>query len=139
LILLLADERDVILRRTKHARNQEAHLYYFNASPDELRTAFLDYAGAINRLYETPRWYHGLCANCTTTFYRLPHSRFRCDWRVLANGRLDRALYEAGRLDRTLPFHELRRTAYLNDVANRAPADGFGNHIRRELDRRRQE
>ena len=139
LIFLVADERDAILRRTKYGRSQEAHLYRLNASAEELRAAFLDYVDAINSLYETPRWYHGLCANCTTSFYRLPNSRCRCDWRVLANGRLDQALYEAGRLDRTLPFPELRRAAYLNDVANSAPEDGFGDHIRRELERRRHE
>jgi hypothetical protein len=139
LIFVVADERDVILSRTKHGRPQESHLYRFNASAGELRTAFLDYVGAINDLYARPRWYHGLWANCTTTFYRLPGSRCRWDWRVLANGRLDRALYEAGRLDRTLPFHELRRTAYLNDIANSAPEKGFGDHIRRELGRRRHE
>jgi hypothetical protein len=58
---------------------------------------------------------------------------------VIANGRLDRALYEAGRLDRTLPFPELRRIGYLNDVANSAPEAGFGDHIRHELERRRHE
>jgi hypothetical protein len=136
LIFVAADERDVILGRTKYGPSQEAYLYRFHASPEELRIAFLDYVGAINSLYETPRWYHGLFANCTTTFYRLPHSRFRLDWRVFANGRLDRALYEAGRLDRTLPFQELRRNASLNVVANSAPMDGFGDHIRRELERR---
>ena len=139
LIFVVADERDVILSRTKYGRPQESHLYCFNANAGELRTAFLDYVGAINGLYERPRWYHGLCANCTTTFYRLPGSQCRCDWRVLANGRLDRTLYEAGRLDRTLPFPELRRSAYLNDVANSAPEDTFGDHIRRELGRRRHE
>jgi hypothetical protein len=139
LIFLVADERDVILRRTKYGRGQEALLYCFNAGAEELRAAFLDYAMAINWLYETPRWYHGLCANCTTSFYRLPGSRVRCDWRVIANGRLDRALYEDGRLDRTLPFAELRRAAYLNEIANSAPAVGFGDHIRRELERRRHE
>jgi hypothetical protein len=139
LIFLVADERDVILSRTKHGRPQTSHLYRFNASAGELRTVFLDYVEAINSMYERPRWYHGLCANCTTTFYRLPNSRSRCDWRVLANGRLDRALYEDGRLDRTLPFPELRRTSYLNDVANSAPEAGFGDHIRRELGRRRHE
>jgi hypothetical protein len=139
LIFLVADERDVILRRTKYGRNQEAHLYRFHVSAEELRAAFLDYVEAINRLYQTPRWYHGLCANCTTTFYRLPHSRLRFDWRVLANGRLDRALYEGGRLDRTLPFPELRRIAGLNEIANSAPENGFGDHIRRELERRRHE
>jgi hypothetical protein len=98
----------------------------------------LDYIGAINDLYQTPRWYHGLCMNCTTAFYRLPSSRRRWDWRVLANARLDRALYATGRLDRTLPFAELRRAGYLNDIANSTPQEGFGDHLRRELEQRRQ-
>lgn len=139
LIFLAADERDVILRRTKYGQLQEAHLYRFNASVDEMRNAFLDYVAAINRLYETPRWYHGLTTNCTTSYYRLPNSRCRLDWRVLANGRLDLALYEDGRLDRNLPFPELKRLAYLNDIANAAPKVGFGDHIRHELERRRHE
>jgi hypothetical protein len=140
LIFLVADERDVILRRTKYGGMEEqAHLYHLTASAEELRSVFFDYFEAINSLYAKPRWYHGLCANCTTSFYWLPNSRCRCDWRVLANGRLDRALYESGRLDRTLPFPELRRLAYLNEVANCAPENGFGDYIRHELERRRHE
>jgi hypothetical protein len=82
LIFVVADERDVILRRTKYRRDQEeAHLYRFTSNAEELRVVFLDYVEAINSLYDKPRWYHGLCANCTTTFYRLPNSRCRCDWR----------------------------------------------------------
>jgi hypothetical protein len=104
LIFLVADERDVILRRTKYSPDQKAHLYRFNAGAEELRTAFLDYVEVINGLYDQPRWYHAMCANCTTSFYQMPNSRWRWDLRVLANGRLDRALYEAGRLDRSLPF-----------------------------------
>jgi hypothetical protein len=139
LIFLAADERDVILRRTKYGRPQEAHLYRLNIPPWEAQSAFLDYIRTISSLYQTPRWYHGLCANCTTSFYRLPSSRCRLDWRVLANGRLDRALYAAGRLDRSLPFAELKRLAYLNDAANTAPAEGFGDYVRRELENRRHE
>lgn len=139
LIFLVADERDAILRRTKHGGLQEGLLYRFNATPEELRTSFLDYVGAINGLYETPRWYHGLWANCTTSYYRLPNARCRLDWRVLANGRLDRALYADGRLDRSVSFEELKRFARLNEAANDAPADGFGDHVRRELERRRHE
>jgi hypothetical protein len=139
LVIVAADERDIVLRRTKHGQPQEAHLYRFSAPPAEVRTAFLDYAGAINGLREVPRWYHGITANCTTMFYRLPNSRWRLDWRVLANGRLDRALYADGRLDRALPFEELKRLARLNDIANAAPTDGFGDHIRCEMERRRRE
>jgi hypothetical protein len=137
LIFVVADERDVILRRTKFIGGQDAYLYRFDVPAGELRSAFLDYVGAVNDISERPRWYHGLCANCTTSFYRLPNSRRRCDWRVVANGRLDRALYSTGRLDRSLPFPELRRAAYLGDVANRAPEAGFGDFIRHELERRR--
>jgi hypothetical protein len=136
LIFVAADERDVILRRTKCGTSQEALLYNFKAGVEELRTTFLDYVAAINDLVETPRWYHGLCMNCTTSFYWLPSSRFRIDWRVIANRRLDQALYDAGRLDRSLPFAELRKRASLAAIANSAPEEGFGDHIRRELERR---
>jgi hypothetical protein len=95
--------------------------------------------GAINDLFEKPRWYHGICANCTTTFYRLPNSPVRLDWRVILNGSLDRAFYEGGRLDRSLPFAELRRLAFLNDLANAAPEEGFSDSVRHELERRRHE
>jgi hypothetical protein len=139
LIFVVADERDAILRRTKYDENEEALMYRLHASADELRTAFLDYIEAIRSLHETPRWYNAVCANCTTSFYRMPHSRFRFDWRVLCNGRLDRAFYEDGRLDRTLPFQELRQLASLKEIANSAPENGFGDYIRRELERRRHE
>ncbi|MFO0796535.1 MAG: DUF4105 domain-containing protein [Gemmataceae bacterium] len=137
MIVVAADERDVILRRTKADPPQEAHLYRLAATPAEARAAFLDYAEMINRIHARPCWYNGLCANCTTTYYRLPNSRCRLDWRVIANGRLDQALYEDGQLDRSLPFADTRRAAYLTDIANAAPAAGFGDHIRRELERRR--
>jgi hypothetical protein len=137
LILLVVDERDAILRRTKYGSNQEAHLFRYTASGAELKAIFLDYVAALNRLYDTPRWYHGLCANCTTSFYRLPSTHCRFDWRVLANGRLDRALYEAGRLDRSLPFPELHRAAFINDIANQAPEVGFGEYLREQLEKRR--
>ncbi len=139
LIFVGADERDVILRRTKHSKGQWAYLYQLNSSVEELTTVFLDYVNMLNQLYESPRWYHVLFTNCTTSFYKLPSTRFRWDWRVIANARLDRTLYRDGRLDRTLPFQELRRLAYLNDIANAAPSEGFGDHIRRELERRRYE
>ena len=139
LIFLVADERDVILRRTKHSQNQRAYLYHLNAGAEELRAVFLDYIDAINRLRDRPRWYHVIFTNCVTAFYRLPSTRTRLDWRVIANGRLPGALYKDGRIDRTLPYDETRRLAFLNEIANAAPAEGFGDHIRRELERRRHE
>jgi hypothetical protein len=73
------------------------------------------------KCYLEPRWYHRLCANCTTSYYRLPNSRCLLDWRVLANGRLDRALYTAGRLDQSLPFEELPSTLLPERHRKRGP------------------
>ncbi len=139
LIFVAADERDIILRRTKYSERQWGFLYQINSNANELTTVFLDYINKINQLYESPAWYHVLFTNCTTSFYKLPSTRVRWDWRVIANARLDRALYKDGRLDRTLPLAELRRLSYINDIANAAPAEGFGDHIRRELERCRHE
>jgi hypothetical protein len=137
LIFVAADERDATLRRTKYGPSQEAYLYRMVTTPHERQATFLDYVNAINSLSRSPRWYHGLCTNCTTSFYQLPSSRRRCDWRVLVNAQLDRALYATGRLDRSIPFADLRRAAYVTDVANAAPAGGFGDHVRKELEKRR--
>jgi len=137
LIYVVADERDIILRRTRAEKPQEALLYRMTVAPAEARVAFVDHMNAVNELFARPRWYHGLCMNCTTTFYRLPNSRVRLDWRVLANGLLDRALYDDGRLDRSLPFEQLRKNALITDLANAAPEAGFGDQLRSELERRR--
>lgn len=136
LIYLVVDERDAVLRRVRHGGHQ-GYLYRLNEDADRLRTVFLDYVSAINDLCDHPRWYHALCSNCTTSFYRLPNSRCHWDWRVIANGRLDRALYEAGRLDRSIPFESLRQAAHLNGIAETAPEAGFGDYLRHEIERRR--
>lgn len=137
LVFLAADERDAILRRTKYGPSQEARLYRLQAPVSEIQETFLDYVDAMNALTREPRWYNGLTTNCTTAFYRLPSRRWLWDWRVIVNSQLDRALYARGRLDRSLPFDELRRLARINDIANAAPEEGFGDYLRREMERRR--
>ena len=56
------------------------------------------------------------------------------DWRLLANGYLDRMLYERGRVDTSLPFAELRQRS---DITERAKAcgarDDFARCIREGL------
>lgn len=56
---------------------------------------------------------------------------------LIVNGRLDRALYEAGRLGRSLPFEELRRTGYITQIAETAPEERFGDYLGSEIERRR--
>jgi hypothetical protein len=109
------------------------YLYRIFGDPLEMRQFFFEYANRINQLVTTPRWYHGVTANCTTGIYTQGRGRIRWDWRMLFNGGLDQLLYERRRLDRTIPFEKLKRLSHVNDVANRAPTDGFGDFIRREL------
>ena len=49
---------------------------------------------------------------------------------MLLNGRLDELLYERGLFDRRLPFARLKELSRINDVANEAPTDGFGDYLR---------
>lgn len=133
LMYVVSDERDAILRRTKFLQGHDLYLYQIFGTPLEMRQFFLEYATQINRLVEWPRWYHGITANCTTGIYMQGRGRMRWDWAMLFNGQLDQMLYDRRRLDTRVPFEQLKRLSWVNDVANRAPRDGFGDFMRREL------
>ena len=100
---------------------------------DDVREAFHEYVQSIDRLLSRPRWYHGLTSNCTTSVYAQRRRRAPWDWRLLINGGLDRLFYERERFDQSLPFEMLKAASRVNDVANAAPVDGFGDHLRRQL------
>lgn len=134
--VIVTDEYDAIARRTKYGTD-DGYLYRLTTPPDRLRTMFLDYLAAVNHLNKKPEWYHGICANCTTTTFRLPHAQLSCDWRMLVNGRLDKALYEKGVFDRSVPFEVLKKSAHLNEIVKDVPRDGFGDLIRAEIAKRR--
>jgi hypothetical protein len=133
LCYIVCDERDAILRRTKYAEGEDVFLYRVMADEIEIQKFFLEYVERINDLLDRPRWYHGLTANCTTTIYMQRRHEMAWDWRLLLNGRLDQMLYEHGRLDQSRPLADLRQESLLNEIANRAPREGFGDFIRREL------
>ncbi len=133
LMYVVSDERDAILLRTRHREGQELYLYRWNVGAIEVRHILFDYIDSINRIVTGPRWYNGLTSNCTTSIYAQGRARIEWDWRLLFNGKLDQLMYERGRLDRRLPFEALVQQSHINEIANAAPADGFGDHLRREL------
>jgi hypothetical protein len=56
------------------------------------------------------------------------------DIKHLLNGFIDRYLYRAGLVDRTLPFEELRRRSRINDAALAADnTPDFSRRIRESL------
>ena len=55
------------------------------------------------------------------------------DWRLLCNGNLDRVLYERKRLDQSQPLETLKEESWVNEIANCAPRESFGDYIRSQL------
>jgi len=134
LMYVVADERDAILRRTKH-RGAEVYVYRTIATPEQSRDLFVDMMRRVNQLAEVPEFYDTLTNNCTTNIVRhlnrLRPGRVPYDLRVLLPGFSDGLAYELGLIDTSLPFEEARRRARVTDVANRsADSPNFSSRIR---------
>jgi hypothetical protein len=136
LVYVLADERDVVRLRTSF-RGERVFLYRLDTPRTEARALLEQYLSEANALARQPAWYNAFTDNCTTAIWRnvralSPENPF--DWRLLANGHLDRMLYERGRIDTSLPFAELRARS---EVTERAKAcgsrDDFSRCIREGL------
>lgn len=133
LIYVYCDERDAILKRSKHSKNHDVYLYRIQAQADEIQKVFLEYVVNTNNLAERPRWYNGITTNCTTSFYRQRDHDLDWDLRWLLNGQLDHMIYDHERLDNRIPFAELKEKSRINELANEAPLEGFGDYIRQNL------
>jgi hypothetical protein len=133
LMFVVSDERDAILRRTKWLEGHDLYLYRVYADALALRRFFFEYANNINSLAAHPRWYHGLTTNCTTSIYAQGRGHIKWDRRMLFNGALDRLMDDRQLLNHNLSFEELKTLSWVNDVANAAPADDCGDHVRRRL------
>jgi Domain of unknown function (DUF4105) len=133
LMFVVSDERDAILRRTKWLAGHDLYLYRVHTDAVTLRRFFFEYANSINSLAAQPRWYHGFTTNCTTSIYAQGRGHIKWDWRILFNGALDHLMYDRQLLDQDCCFKTLKVRSRINDIANAAPADGFGDYVRQHL------
>jgi hypothetical protein len=139
LAYVVADERDVIRVRTTYRKDPPEDVYLFRVVGDLAngRRVFLDYLREINELREQPRFYNTLTTNCTTMI--LTHTAVNpgsvpYSWKILLPGYTAEYAYDMGRLDRSLPFEELKRRAHINAVAQAADkAPDFSQRIRAGL------
>jgi hypothetical protein len=139
LVYVVADERDVIRLRTNYRKSPPEEVYLFRVlGPIENgRRVFLDYIRDINALKEHPRFYNTLTTNCTTMI--LAHAAVNpghipFSWKILLSGYTPGYAYDMGRLDRSLPFEDLKRRAHVNGVAQAADkAPDFSRRIRAGL------
>ena len=125
LFYVVADERDVVRVRTNYRKSPVEDVYMFRtvAPLENGRRVFLDYIRDMNVLREQPRFYNTLTTNCTTMI--LAHTTVNpghlpLSWKVLVSGYAAEYAYDMGRLDRNLPFAELKRRGHINARAQAA-------------------
>jgi hypothetical protein len=139
LYYVVADERDVVRVRTNYRKDppEDVYVYPLRAPRENMRRLFLQYISEMNALREHPEFYNTLTTNCTTAI--LMNSRVNPDslpfsWKVLLSGYTPAYVYESGRMDRSLPFEELKRRSLVNAAAQAADqAPDFSRRIRAAL------
>jgi len=136
LIYIVGDERDIVRVRTNF-RDEEVYLYRLRTSSENVSRLFLVYLDRINELADHAEFYHLLSNSCTVNIVRYANAAGRVgqfDIKHLLNGFIDRYLYRAVLVDRTLPFEELRRRSRINDAALAADnTPDFSQRIRASL------
>ena len=136
LIYIVGDERDIVGVRTNH-RREDVYLYRIRASPETARRLLLVYIDRINQLADHPEFYHLLSNSCTINIVRYANRAGRIgrlNFRHLLNGFIDSYIYNAGLVDTTLPFEELRQRSRINEAAEAADdAPDFSRRIRASL------
>jgi hypothetical protein len=135
LMYVLADERDVLLLRTKH-RDVDVYLYPTRATPQQARLLLVDVMTRVNQLAVQPEFYDTFTNNCTTNIVnhinRLYPGRVPLDIGVLLPGYADQLAYDLGLLHDEGSFERTRQRAHINRVANRhAESPDFSEEIRR--------
>lgn len=129
LILVVADERDVIRLRTNYRKHEQVFMYRTTISPRRAGAVLLVYLDYLNKLRDHPEWYNALTRNCTTTLDRQIAAELEnpqpWNYQLMLNGTLDKLLYHRGRLvTGGLPFPELRQREHINaaaEAANQSP------------------
>ncbi len=139
LYYVVADERDVVRVRTNYRKDppEDVYIYPLRAPRENLRRVFLEYMRKLNGLRDRPEFYNTLTTNCTTAILmntRVNPESLPLSWKVLLSGYTPAYVYESGRMDRSLPFEELRRRSLVNAAGQAADqAPDFSRRIRAGL------
>ena len=98
LILIAADERDVIHLRTD-VRREKVSLFPVLMDVPSRKALFLAFIGQGNDLARQAMWYNTVTTNCTTVPFEIVRSiakGLRYDWRLLFSGHLPGYLHKLG-------------------------------------------
>ncbi len=135
LIYVIATERDLIGRRTRH-RAVDVYLYPTKATRVQARALFVDVMKRANKLASEPEFYDTITNNCTSNIVRhinrLQPGRIPFDFRVLLPGYSDQLAHELGLLDTDVSLTLSRREHRITELANLHIASRqFSQRIRR--------
>ena len=139
LYYVVADERDVLRVRTNYRKDppEDVYVYPLRVPRENIRHVFLEYVRKMNALRARPEFYNTLITNCTTAILmntRVNPESLPFSWKVLLSGYTPAYVYESGRIDRSLPFEELKRRSLVNAAAQAADqAPDFSRRIRAGL------
>jgi hypothetical protein len=135
LIYVVADERDVILRRVI-CDLSDVYLYRSTATPKQARELFADVMRRVDKLAKEPEFYDTLTNNCTTNIRNhvnhLKPNEVPYDFHVLLPGLSDKLAFDLGLIERRGSYEETRLQARVNYKAylHRNDTD-FSRAIRR--------
>ena len=136
LSIIAADERDVVRVRS-NVRGEDDYLYRVQMPTAQMRSLFLAYTDAANRLVEKPRFYNTITANCTTIVYQMVShiiGGLPLSYRLLLSGYLPEYVYALGGLDRRYPLEGLRTCGRIGERARQADGSAtFSADIRRGI------
>jgi hypothetical protein len=98
LILIAADERDVVHLRTD-VRREKVSIFPVLMTPEARRALFLAFVDHGNDLARKAAWYNTITSNCTTVPFEIVRTinrKLRYDWRLIFSGHLPGYLKKLG-------------------------------------------
>jgi len=134
LMYVVADERDLILLRTKY-RKDRVYLYPIRASREKIRDMFMSMLRRANQLRIQPEFYNSLTNNCSSNilqhFNHVNERKLPVNLKVLLPGYSDRLVYDLGLIDSQHSFDKLQQGSEITEKANRFAEDAkFSQRIR---------
>ncbi|MGR9108209.1 MAG: Lnb N-terminal periplasmic domain-containing protein [Gammaproteobacteria bacterium] len=133
LIIIAADERDVIRVRT-NIRRERVQRYRLRSNPAMRRKLLVQYIKSMNDLNCRPLFYNTVFRNCSTEVVRILRAAglpAPIDWRILMSGHVPEYLRRLGLIDSRQPFDDMRENADIVALPRDANADpNYSTHIR---------
>jgi hypothetical protein len=134
LMYVIADERDLVLRRVLHDSN-DVYLYPVRATPAAAREMFVAMLDRSNSLAAKPEFYNTLSNNCTSNLIAhvnaIVPGKIPTGWRTLLPGYADEVALELGLISDSGRVEDVRARYLVNARALQHAADpAFSLRIR---------